>query len=74
MKLKFKGSENFPAYHSIQVDFVEGEEREVPDVVGKYLLDTFPAHFEVVKAKSIAEPIKHRMMTDEGKTKKKRKK
>jgi len=73
MKLKFKRTVNFPAYYSLQADFVDGEEKDVPDEVGEYLLKTFPAHFEVVKAKSIDKPVKHRMITGEAKTKKKRK-
>ena len=74
MRVRFKGMVNFPAYHSHQTDFVDGEEKDVPDEIGEYLLETFPAHFEVVKAKAIDEPVKHRMITGESKTKKKGKK
>ena len=69
-KIKFKGKVNFMEYHSHEVDFVDGEEKEVPDDLAKYLLGDFPEHFEEVKTRSMSEPAKHRMITTEAKTKK----
>ena len=68
--LEFKGGVNFMEYHSHRVDFVDGEEKEVPDDVGDYLLGDFPEYFEEVKTRDISEPVKHRMITTETKTKK----
>ena len=69
-KLRFKGGVNFMEYHSHRVDFVDGEEKEVPDDVADYLLGDFSGHFEEVKTRDISEPVKHRMITTETKTKK----
>ena len=76
MRLRFKGRVNFMAYHSHLADFVDGEEKEVPDDVAKYLLADFGDFFEEAKTKEISEPIKHRMITTEAmkKTTRKRKK
>ena len=69
MKLRFKGKINFPSYHGA-VDFVDGEEKEVDEKTGEYLLSVFGDCFEEVKTRAIDEPIKHRMITTETKTKK----
>jgi len=69
IRLRFNGSDNFPAYNSHLVTFRRREEKEVPEEVAEYLLSDFGAFFEVVKTKSIDEPIKHRMITTESKKK-----
>ena len=68
-RLRFRGTTNFMAYHSHLVDFVDGEEKDVPDEVAKYLLSDFPEYFTEIKTKEISEPVKHRMITTETKTK-----
>ena len=73
IKLRFKGKVNFMAYHSHLVNFVDGEEKDVPDDVAKYLLVDFGDFFEEVKTKEISEPVKHRMITTEATTKTARK-
>ena len=72
VKLTFKGKINFMAYHSHLVDFGDGETKSVPVEVAEYLLQEFPDCFtaEGTKAKAIDEPVKHRMITGEAKTKK----
>ena len=69
-RLRFHGVINFMAYHSHLVNFVDGEEKDVPEEVAKYLLEDFGDYFEEVKTKDISEPVKHRMITTETKTKK----
>ena len=69
-RLRFEGKINFMAYHSHFADFIDGEEKDVPDDVAKYLLGDFGDYFEEVKTKEISERIKHRMITTETKTKK----
>ena len=70
MKLRFTGKINFMEYHSLLADFVDGETKDVPDKIAEHLLGDFPGFFEEVIAKSIDEPVKHRMITNETKTKK----
>lgn len=64
MKLQFKGTVNFPAYHSEKADFVDGESKEVSDEVGEYLLTGFPGYFTEVKAQTreMLSPVKDKMM------------
>ena len=59
-KLKFKGKINFMGYHSHEVDFVDGEEKEVSDDVAKYLLDDFPEFF--IEVKEMKRPVKDKML------------
>ena len=68
-KLKFTGTINFRGYHSHLIDFEDGETKEVPEDLADYLLGDFSAYFEEVKTREISEPIKHRMITTEAKTK-----
>ena len=59
-KIKFKGKVNFMEYHSHEVDFVDGEEKEVSDGVAKYLLGDFPEYFTEVK--EMKKPVKDKML------------
>jgi hypothetical protein len=46
MLLKFKKSGPLQEYHGKgKIHFVDGEEAEVPEEKGKYLLETFPENF-----------------------------
>ncbi len=59
-KLQFKGTPNFPGYHSHQADFEDGEMKEVPDDVADYLLTDFSEYFTEVK--EVKKPVKDKMM------------
>jgi len=59
-KIRFKGMVNFPAYHSHRVDFVDGEEKEVPDDLAEYLIDGFPECF--IEIKEMKKPVKDKML------------
>lgn len=69
-KLRFTANPpNFNAYHSHLVDFEDGEEKEVSDELAEYLLSDFGGCFEEIETKDISEPVQHRMITTETKTK-----
>jgi len=58
--IKFKGKVNFMEYHSHEADFIDGEEKEVPASLAKYLLGDFPEYFTEVK--EMKKPVKDKML------------
>ena len=69
MKLRFKGKAHFEEYHGA-VDFVDGEEKEVDDIIGKYLVRDFGGFFEEAKpeVRHIEKPPQDRQVK-KGRTK-----
>lgn len=50
-KLRYIGKPPLgPEYHGLTLDFLDGEEKEVPEVEAKRLLRTFPSNFKLVAA------------------------
>ena len=56
MKLRFKGKPHFEEYHGA-VNFVDGETKEINDIIGNYLLQDFSEYFEEVKPKEKTREI-----------------
>jgi len=48
IKLHFKGKPHLTEYHSLDLDFRDGEEKEVPEAEAKRLLRDFSSFFECV--------------------------
>jgi len=69
MRLKFTARGHFKEYHGA-VDFVDGEEKEVDDIIGTYLLRDFSGFFSGVKpeARHIEKPPQDRQIK-KGRTK-----
>ena len=69
MKLKFTAKGHFQEYHGA-VDFVDGEEKEVDDIIGKYLIQDFGGFFSEVKpvVRHIEKPPQDRQIK-KGRTK-----
>ena len=52
MKVQFKATEQMRSYHDLPHSWVDGDDREVSEDMGKYLITTFPDQFKVVKSTS----------------------
>ena len=49
MLITFKGTSSMRSYHDLPHSWVDGDQREVTDESGKYLVSSFPDNFKVIK-------------------------
>ena len=68
MRIKFTATSTMKSYHDIP-SYEDGDIREVPDHQGKYLCETFPLNFSIVKGMAQPEVVKVQPEPDRPKNK-----